>query len=254
MSLGRATYEPGWKWSEHVGRVLGQNTCNVEHIGIVIQGRATAAMNDGRIIELQAGDIFHVAPGHDSWVIGDEPYVSLHLIGAGTYTKSLPESATGFPVADRLNRTIRENYDRLAKQYALHLFDELQHKPLDLELLTRFADQTRTRGKVCDLGCGPGHVTRFLNDLRVSVFGIDVSPLMVTEARRRNPGLEFHEGDMLALDLAPDSLAGMVAFYAIVNLAPRTPRNGFQSDVAGAPGEWSFVDGVPRGRRDRQTS
>ena len=102
--------------------------------------------------------------------------------------------------------------------YALHLFDELQHKPLDLELLTRFADQTRTCGKVCDLGCGPGHVTRLLNDLRVSVFGIDVSPLMVTEARRRNPGLEFHEGDMLALDLAPDSLAGMVAFYAIVNL------------------------------------
>jgi len=87
MSLGRATYEPGWKWSEHVGRVLGQNTCNVEHIGIVIQGRATAAMNDGRVIELQAGDIFHVAPGHDSWVIGDEPYVSLHLMGAGTYTK-----------------------------------------------------------------------------------------------------------------------------------------------------------------------
>lgn len=121
-------------------------------------------------------------------------------------------------MAHRLIRTIRENYDRLAKEYALHLFDELQHKPLDLKLLTRFADQTRARGKVCDLGCGPGHVTRFLNDLRVSVFGIDVSSLMVTEARRRNPGLEFHGGDMLALDLAPDSLAGIVAFYAIVNL------------------------------------
>jgi len=87
MTLGRATYEPGWKWSEHVGRVLGQKTCDVEHIGIVIQGRATAAMNDRRVIEIQAGDIFHVAPGHDSWVIGDEPYVSPHLMGAGTYTK-----------------------------------------------------------------------------------------------------------------------------------------------------------------------
>jgi quercetin dioxygenase-like cupin family protein len=87
MTLGRASYEPGWKWAEHVGRALGQKTCDVEHIGIVIQGRAIVAMSDGRVVELQAGDIFHVAPGHDSWVIGDEEYVSLHLMGAGTYTK-----------------------------------------------------------------------------------------------------------------------------------------------------------------------
>jgi SAM-dependent methyltransferase len=121
-------------------------------------------------------------------------------------------------MADHLTRTIRENYDRLAKEYAVHLFDELQHKPFDRELLTRFADQTRVRGKVCDIGCGPGHVTRFLNDLRVSAFGVDVSPNMVAEARRLNPGLEFREGDMLALDLPPGDLAGIVAFYAIVNL------------------------------------
>jgi quercetin dioxygenase-like cupin family protein len=87
MTLGRATYEPGWEWSEHVGRALGQKSCDVEHIGFVIQGRATAAMNDGRVVELRAGDIFYIAPGHDSRVIGDEPYVSLHLIGAGAYTR-----------------------------------------------------------------------------------------------------------------------------------------------------------------------
>jgi mannose-6-phosphate isomerase-like protein (cupin superfamily) len=86
-TLGRATYEPGWKWSEHIGRALGQKRCDVEHIGIVIQGRATAAMNDGRVIELHAGDIFYVPAGHDSWVIGDEPYVSLHLIGARAYAR-----------------------------------------------------------------------------------------------------------------------------------------------------------------------
>ena len=87
MTLGRATYEPGWKWSEHVGRVLGQNRCQVEHVGMVLNGRATASMNDGRVIELSAGDIFYIAPGHDSWVVGDEPYVSLHLMGAGSYTQ-----------------------------------------------------------------------------------------------------------------------------------------------------------------------
>jgi quercetin dioxygenase-like cupin family protein len=85
ITIGRATYEPGWKWSLHVGRALGKASCEVEHVGIVVSGCATAAMNDGRIFEMNAGDIFSIEAGHDSWVVGDEPYVSLHLIGAGDY-------------------------------------------------------------------------------------------------------------------------------------------------------------------------
>jgi quercetin dioxygenase-like cupin family protein len=85
LTIGRATYEPGWRWSEHVGRALQQVSCDVEHVGIVISGRAAAAMTDGRVVELRAGDIFHVPGGHDSWVVGDEPYVSIHLIGAAEY-------------------------------------------------------------------------------------------------------------------------------------------------------------------------
>jgi quercetin dioxygenase-like cupin family protein len=85
MTIGRATYEPGWKWSVHVGRALGKAACDVEHVGIVIAGRATAAMNDGRVFEMKPGDIFYIEPGHDSWVVGDEPYVSLHLMGASDY-------------------------------------------------------------------------------------------------------------------------------------------------------------------------
>ena len=87
MTIGRATYEPGWRWSEHVGRATGTKSCSVEHVGMVVSGRATAAMDDGRVIEMKAGDVFYVAPGHDSWVVGDEPYVSLHLMGAGEYAK-----------------------------------------------------------------------------------------------------------------------------------------------------------------------
>jgi quercetin dioxygenase-like cupin family protein len=87
MTIGRATYEPGWKWSEHVGRAQGKKSCPVEHVGMVVSGRATAAMDDGRVIEMKAGDVLYVAPGHDSWVVGDEPYVSLHLMGAGDYAK-----------------------------------------------------------------------------------------------------------------------------------------------------------------------
>jgi mannose-6-phosphate isomerase-like protein (cupin superfamily) len=85
MTLGRATYQPGWKWSVHVGRSLNQTMCEVEHVGLVLSGRATVAMRDGRIIEMKAGDIFYIPPGHDSWVIGDEPYVSIHMLGAQNY-------------------------------------------------------------------------------------------------------------------------------------------------------------------------
>jgi hypothetical protein len=85
MTIGRASYEPGWKWSVHVGGALGQTSCQVEHVGMVVSGRATAAMDDGPIIEMAAGDIFYIPPGHDSWVVGDEPYVSLHFLGAGDY-------------------------------------------------------------------------------------------------------------------------------------------------------------------------
>jgi quercetin dioxygenase-like cupin family protein len=85
--LGRATYEPGWKWSVHVGAQSGKTSCDVAHIGIVIAGRATAAMDGGAVVELTAGDIFRIAPGHDSWVVGDEPYVSLHILGADDYAR-----------------------------------------------------------------------------------------------------------------------------------------------------------------------
>jgi len=87
MTIGRATYEPGWKWSVHVGKATGATSCMVEHVGMVISGCATAAMHDGRVIELRAGELFYIAPGHDSWVIGNEPYVSLHFLGAESYAQ-----------------------------------------------------------------------------------------------------------------------------------------------------------------------
>jgi quercetin dioxygenase-like cupin family protein len=56
-------------------------------VGLVISGRATAAKNDGRVVEMQPGDLFYIEPGHDSWVVGNEPYVSLHFMGATDYAK-----------------------------------------------------------------------------------------------------------------------------------------------------------------------
>ncbi|TDJ33207.1 MAG: cupin domain-containing protein [Gammaproteobacteria bacterium] len=85
LTLGRATYEPGWKWSEHVGPDTDETSCHVEHVGLVISGKIAVAMDDGEEVIMQAGDAFHVPPGHDSWVMGDEPYVSLHFIGADVF-------------------------------------------------------------------------------------------------------------------------------------------------------------------------
>ena len=88
ITVGRATYEPGWKWSEHVSPISGTPLCAVEHVGLVISGRAMASLQDGRDIELKPGVLFYIPPEpHDSWVIGDEPYVSLHFLGAENYTK-----------------------------------------------------------------------------------------------------------------------------------------------------------------------
>jgi hypothetical protein len=94
-TLGRATYEPGWKWSVHVGKSLGKSLCDVEHIGIVIAGSAAAAFTDRRVIEMHAGDVFYIPPGHDSWVIGDEPYISLHVMGAADYAATSVEALNG---------------------------------------------------------------------------------------------------------------------------------------------------------------
>jgi quercetin dioxygenase-like cupin family protein len=85
MTLGRATYEPGWRWSEHVGAGRGESSCQVEHVGLVMSGRAVVKMDDGAERIMEPGDIFYVPPGHDSWVVGDEPYVSLHIMGSEDY-------------------------------------------------------------------------------------------------------------------------------------------------------------------------
>jgi quercetin dioxygenase-like cupin family protein len=88
LTIGRATYLPGWKWSEHVGPGVGATRCTVEHVGMVLSGTAAVAFADGRVVELRAGELFHIPPEpHDSWVVGNEPYISLHLLGADSYAR-----------------------------------------------------------------------------------------------------------------------------------------------------------------------
>jgi SAM-dependent methyltransferase len=118
---------------------------------------------------------------------------------------------------DSTTQSIRENYDRLADEYARHVFNELENKPFDRALLNHFAIKVGP-GEVCDMGCGPGHIARYLRDAGTSVFGLDLSRRMIEVARQRNPDTRFQEGNMLALDLPSATLAGIAAFYAIVNI------------------------------------
>jgi SAM-dependent methyltransferase len=114
--------------------------------------------------------------------------------------------------------SLRASYDSLAAAYVEHISNELAGKPLDRHLLNRFAEEVRDRGTVGDLGCGPGHVARYLHEQGVRILGIDLSPEMVRWATRLNPGLDFRVGDIRSLDLPDASLTGIVAFYSVIHL------------------------------------
>src|SRR5208282_4662465 len=96
---------------------------------------------------------------------------------------------------DDLTQSIRESYDRLAEEYARRIFNELQRKVLDRELLDRFAAAVAGHGDICDMGCGPGHVARYLRDAGAKIFGLDLSPQMLEQARKLNPDISFREGN-----------------------------------------------------------
>src|SRR5262245_42682690 len=112
---------------------------------------------------------------------------------------------------------LRESYDSAAFAYTEHLGNELAQKPLDRHLLNRFAEGTRSRGLVADVGCGPGHVAKYLHDQGVTMVGVDLSPKMIECARQLASNVEFNVGDVQALPFPDSTLAGIVAFYLIVH-------------------------------------
>jgi SAM-dependent methyltransferase len=111
------------------------------------------------------------------------------------------------------------SYDAIADEYAEQYFNELDGKPFDREILDRFAASVKGRGRVCDLGCGPGQIARYLAARNVDAFGIDASAAMIATARRLNPKLDFQQGNFFALDLADGALAGIAAFYSLIHCA-----------------------------------
>jgi SAM-dependent methyltransferase len=119
---------------------------------------------------------------------------------------------------DKTLSDTRRSYDLVADEYVRRIFGELEHKPLDRQLLDQFAARAKAIGPACDMGCGPGHVARYLHDRGAKVIGIDLSPAMVEHARRLNPGIEFRQGDMRSLDIEDEAFGGIAAFYSIIHI------------------------------------
>jgi SAM-dependent methyltransferase len=126
----------------------------------------------------------------------------------------MPPTADEPPSRDN----VRASYDRVASEYARRIAGELANKPLDRALLDALAERVRGAGPVADLGCGPGHVARYLADRGADVFGLDLSPEMVARARGLHPGIPFAVGDLAALDSADGAWAGAVAYYSLIHL------------------------------------
>jgi ubiquinone/menaquinone biosynthesis C-methylase UbiE len=149
---------------------------------------------------------------------------------------------------------VQVEYGRVANEYARRIYEELRHKPLDRQLLDRFAESLQGGGMVCDIGTGPGHIARYLHDRGAKVCGIDLSAQMVERAGRLNPDIEFRQGNMFALDVADEAFVGMTGFYALVNIPrPEVVRALRELRRALKPGGLlllAFPIGEPTLRRD----
>ena len=121
-----------------------------------------------------------------------------------------------------MNKTVlntQTSYDQVAVEYAEKFKDEMDYKPFDRDRLDRLAREVGSLGPICDLGCGPGQIARYLQRQGVATLGVDLSPRMVAEAQRLNPEIHFHQGDMLSLPDTDNSWGGIAAFYCIIHIS-----------------------------------
>jgi len=112
----------------------------------------------------------------------------------------------------------QDGYDTVAPEFAEKFKDEMDYKPFDRDCLDRLAREVGDLGPICDMGCGPGQIARYLHRQGVKTLGVDLSPKMIAEAQRLNPEIHFHQGNMLALPDADNSWGGIAAFYCIIHI------------------------------------
>jgi SAM-dependent methyltransferase len=118
-----------------------------------------------------------------------------------------------------MNEDLQKSYDRVAADYAEEFRGEMEKKPFDRKMLDWLIEKAGALGVICDMGCGPGQIARYLRDRGAEACGVDLSSAMVERALTLNPDIPFQQGDMLALaTVADDSYGGIAAFYSIVHV------------------------------------
>jgi quercetin dioxygenase-like cupin family protein len=87
ITFGRATFEPGWRWSTHVKPIAGTKSCEAAHTGVQLSGTMHIKMDDGTELDLGPGEVVNIPAGHDAWVVGNEPVVFIDITGMEDYAK-----------------------------------------------------------------------------------------------------------------------------------------------------------------------
>ena len=123
---------------------------------------------------------------------------------------------------------VAEMYDVVAKEYAENFSGEHEKKPLDREILSRFSEEVAGKKPIWDFGCGPGQTTQYLRNLGIEISGLDVSEKLVEQANVIHPGITFRKGNILDLEFENESIAGIVAFYAIVHFSQEQVAKAFR--------------------------
>jgi len=118
---------------------------------------------------------------------------------------------------EQINEKTRESFNLAAEKYYELFKDEMRQKEYDRLLLDRFAGNFNSKSTICDMGCGPGHITRYLFDKGLDVFGVDISEKCIEIAKRENPEMRFQVMDMARLDIADESIDGIISFYSIIH-------------------------------------
>jgi ubiquinone/menaquinone biosynthesis C-methylase UbiE len=119
-----------------------------------------------------------------------------------------------------ISENIQEGYNKAAAAYAQAFIDEQLKKPMDREMLARFARETAGKGTVCDMGCGPGQIAGYLYDHCgvKDILGVDLAPRFIEEAKKLHPEINFYQGNMLSLNFPDNSWAGITAFYCLIHI------------------------------------
>jgi class 3 adenylate cyclase/uncharacterized RmlC-like cupin family protein len=195
MTVGRLTLAPGWRWSTHVQPVAGTASCQFHHVGLSLSGLMHGRMDDGLEFAVQPGDVFDVPPGHDNWVVGDEPMVAVVWGGWRGWGKP--------PVGERILTTILMTDIAASTEHLYAVgdgaWDQLldRHRALVREVLQRY------RGTEIDTA-GDGFLMMFDGTARAVQAALEIRDAV------RGIGLEIRAGVHTGeVELVPGGIRGL---------------------------------------------